>query len=64
MNHDTKYNAFEEEINKALVAGRGNKSNAVSDKIAALEKKLESARLSNTEVTEIQKQLKQLRLTR
>jgi cation transport regulator ChaC len=56
-----KYIGYEKVINDALVAARGGKSNAKEDKIAALEKKLETMKLSNAEVADIQKQLKQLK---
>ncbi len=58
---DKKYFGFEKEISDALVAARGVKNKTTEDKIQALERKLETCKLSNVEVAEIQKQLKQLR---
>lgn len=53
-----KYVGYEKVLNEALVAARGGKLN---EKILTLERKLETAKLSNAEIAEIQKQLKQLR---
>lgn len=53
-----KYVGYEKVLNEALVAARGGKLN---EKILMLERKLETAKLSNAEIAEIQKQLKQLR---
>lgn len=56
-----KYVGYEKEIHEALVAARGVKVTTNEDRIIALERKLETSKLSNAEVAEIQKQLKQLR---
>ncbi len=55
-----KYIGYEKVINDALVSARG-KSNTNEVRIAALEKKLETSKLSNAEIMDIQKQIKQLR---
>lgn len=56
-----KYTGYEKVINDALVAARGEKVLTNEDRIAAIERKLETAKLSNAEIQELQKQLKQLR---
>jgi len=57
-----KYIGYEKVINDALVAARGEKlHNPNEDKIQALERKLETSKLTNAEILDIQKQLKQLR---
>ena len=56
-----KYVGFDKAINDALVAARGSKVNTNEDRIQALERKLETSKLSNAEILEIQKQLKQLK---
>lgn len=57
-----KYIGYEKVINDALVAARGEKLyNPNEDKILVLERKLETSKLSNAEILDIQKQLKQLR---
>ncbi|MCX7192080.1 MAG: hypothetical protein NTY60_00345 [Proteobacteria bacterium] len=56
-----KYFGHEKVLHEALVAARGVKVLTDEDRIAALERKLETSRLTNTEVAEIQKQIKQLR---
>jgi hypothetical protein len=53
-----KYTGYEKVIKDALVEGRGHKSQS---KIEELEKKLESAKLTHTEVAEIHKQLRHLK---
>ncbi len=54
-----KYIGYDKVMNDALIAARGGNANA--NKIAELEKKLETAKLSSAEIAEIQKQLKQLK---
>ena len=56
-----KYIGYDKVMSDALIAARGGKSNAKEDKIAALEKKLETSKLTSSEIAEIQKQLKQLK---
>lgn len=56
-----KYVGYDKLINDALVAARGVKVNTTEDKIVALERKLETSKLSNEEIAEIQRQLKLLR---
>ena len=56
-----KYIGYDKVMNDALVAARGSKVSTNEDRIAALEKKLETMKLSNAEVADIQKQIKQLR---
>jgi cation transport regulator ChaC len=56
-----KYIGYEKAINDALVAARGGKVNTNEDRIQALERKLETSKLSNAEIADIQKQLKQLK---
>jgi hypothetical protein len=56
-----KYVGLEKVIHEALVAARGVKVSSNEDKIQALEKKLETSKLSNSEIVDIQKQLKHLR---
>lgn len=56
-----KYVGYDKVINDALVAARGVKVNTNEDKIVALERKLETSKLSNEEIAEIQRQLKLLR---
>lgn len=56
-----KFVGYEKEINDALVAARGSKVQTNQDKINALERKLETSRLSNVEIADIQKQLKLLK---
>jgi len=53
-----KYTGYEKVIKDALVEGRGKKSQS---KIEELEKKLETAKLTQAEVGEIHKQLKLLK---
>lgn len=52
---------YEKVINDALVAARGTKVLTNEDKINALERKLETSKLSQAEIADIQKQLKLLR---
>ena len=60
-----KYIGFEKVVKDALVAARGDKSTSPTEsKIQKLEHKLETAKLSQTEIADIQKQLKQLRSSR
>lgn len=54
-----KYIGYDKVMNDALIAARGGNANAT--KIATLEKKLETSRLTSSEIAEIQKQLKQLK---
>lgn len=54
-----KYIGYDKVMNDALIAARGGNANA--NKIAALEKKLETSKLTSSEIAEIQKQLKQLK---
>lgn len=54
-----KYVGFDKAVSDALIAARGQK-NSNEDRISALERKLETSKLSNAEIIEIQKQLKQL----
>ena len=56
-----KYIGYEKVISDALIAARGIKGSTVEDKIQALERKLETTRLSNAEIAEIQKQIKLLK---
>lgn len=57
-----EYNGYEKVIKDSLVAARGkNLSGTKEEKIQELERKLETAKLSQTEIAEIQKQLKQLK---
>lgn len=56
-----KFVGYEKEINDALVAARGSKVQTNQDKINVLERKLETSRLSNVEIADIQKQLKLLK---
>ncbi len=55
------YIGHEKIIHEALVAARGVKVQTNEDKIVALEKKLETCKLSHAEIADIQKQLKQLK---
>ena len=58
---DQDYVGYEKVIKDALVAGRGGDVNSSkAERIRALERKLETAKLSNAEIAELQKQLKQL----
>jgi hypothetical protein len=60
-----KYIGYEKVINDALVAARGEKlHNPNEDKIQVLERKLETSKLTNAEILDIQKQLKQLKQSR
>ena len=55
------YTGFEKVIKDALVEGRGKQlSVSTASKIQIFERKLETAKLSQTEIIEIQKQLKML----
>ena len=54
-----KYMGYDKALDDALQAARGGNANA--NKIAALEKKLETSKLTSSEIAEIQKQLKQLK---
>ena len=55
---------YEKVIKDALVEGRGKQlSVSTEGKIQILERKLETAKLSQTEIIEIQKQLKILKKT-
>jgi len=56
-----KYFGYEKVISDALVAARGVKVSTTEEKILMLEHKLETSKLSNAEVAEIQKQIKLLR---
>lgn len=56
-----KFFGYEKEINDALVAARGSKVTTNEERIVVLERKLETSRLSNAEIADIQKQIKQLR---
>lgn len=55
------YIGYEKVMHEALVAARGAKVGTDEDKIHALERKLETSKLSHLEIAEIQKQLKHLR---
>jgi hypothetical protein len=58
----TKYLGADKAIKDALVANRGfGIVSAKEQKILELERKLESAKLTNSEITDIQKQLIKLR---
>jgi hypothetical protein len=55
------YVGFEKVIKDALVAARGEKtSNPTEQRILELERKLETAKLSQSEISDLQKQLKLL----
>ena len=56
-----KYIGLDKAINDALIEARGGKLNSNESRISALERKLETAKLSSAEIAEIQKQLKQLK---
>lgn len=56
-----KFVGYEKAINDALVAARGHKVVTNEDKIAQLERKLETARLTHAEIADIHKQIKQLK---
>lgn len=56
-----QYVGYEKVMHDALVAARGVKVQTDEDKIAVLERKLETCRLSPAEVADIQKQIKQLK---
>lgn len=56
------YAGYERVLKDSLVAARGKKELSQTElKILALEKKLETAKLTNTEIADIRKQLRQLR---
>jgi hypothetical protein len=56
------YMGYDKVMKDALVENRGKTLvDAKADKILELEKRLEREKLSNTEIAEIQKQLKKLR---
>jgi hypothetical protein len=55
-----KYYGYEKVIKDALVAARGHVMSSNDDKIQSLERKLETCKLTHTEIADIQKQLKQL----
>lgn len=56
------YIGFDKAMKDALVAARGqNTISSPEDKLRALERKLETAKLSQAEIAEIQKQIKQLK---
>jgi hypothetical protein len=55
------YIGYEKVMHDALVAARGEKVNTNEDKIHALERKLETSKLSHLEIADIHKQLKHLR---
>lgn len=57
-----KYIGFDKVIHEALVNARGKKLPGTrEERIRALEKKLDTAILTHSEVAELQKQLKELR---
>jgi uncharacterized coiled-coil DUF342 family protein len=57
-----KYTGYDKVLKDALVAARGDKViSSIEQKILTLEHKLDTARLSPEEITDIQKQLKKLR---
>lgn len=56
-----QYIGYEKVMHDALVAARGVKVQTDEDKIASLERKLETCRLTPAEIADIQKQIKQLR---
>jgi hypothetical protein len=56
-----KYFGFEEKLNDALIEARGVKINPRDEKIRALERKLETAKLTPAELLELQKELKRLK---
>lgn len=57
-----EYVGYEKVIKDALVAGRGEKlGGSKQEKILAIERKLETAKLTQAEILDLQKQLKQLR---
>ena len=59
---DEKYFGFDKVIKDSLVAARGQKlRESKEEKIMALERKLETAKLTPTEILELQKKLKQLK---
>lgn len=58
----SNYAGYERVLKDSLVAARGKKELSQTElKILALEKKLETAKLTNTEIADIRKQLRQLR---
>lgn len=58
---DEKYVGFDKAVNDALVAARGGQVNTNESRIQALERKLETSKLSNAEILDIRRQLKQLK---
>jgi hypothetical protein len=57
-----KYIGFDQVIHEALVSARGKRlPGSREDRILALERKLDTAILTQAEVTALQKQLKELR---
>ena len=56
-----KFVGYDKAINDALVAARGTKVSTNEERIVILERKLETSKLSNAEVADLQKQIKQLK---
>lgn len=56
-----KYFGFDEKLNDALVEARSGKITFKEDKILQLEHKLETARLTQAEIEELQKEIKRLK---
>lgn len=58
-----KFFGFDKKVDEALKEARGEKRvNPYKDKISELERKLETAKLTQAEITAIQKELKRLKL--
>lgn len=61
MKTQSNFIGYDKALSDALVSARGKKVLTNEDRIGALERRLETSKLTHLEIADIQRQLKQLR---